>query len=326
MEPLQRMRVFRLWPLALALRPDRLWTCVFWALPWTPGYVLAEQMGLDPADPLVGSGQHQEHEHLADVAPHFSVPISPDGSLFLYAGLPGEPALGPQNYSEPLPANRLPDGPLTQHWLDAQDLAYGVLTLEGRRGPWKMEASSFNAKDPGGPGTRNLNSWSTRLSLHADPGLAMQVSYGQWSSPEMLEQSAQMRRLTASASYHVQRGAHRWKTTVAWGLNNRKSPEQSSSLPGWMLESKYVLNRRHTFFGRVEEVKQEGLFDLGSPLYGHAMPVGKISVGYVFDSIKAGALNLGVGALKGIYSIPTELDSRYGSHPRSYLVFLQGRI
>jgi hypothetical protein len=34
----------------------------------------------------------------------------------------------------------------------------------------------------------------------------------------------------------------------------------------------------------------------------------------------------GIGGLVGLLDAPSELDPRYGSNPRSYMVFLQGRL
>lgn len=326
----EQLWVFRLFPLALTLRPENWWSCMFWALPWLPGHVLAERLHLstDP-HPLVEPDTPRGPGGMGSTSPARSIPLLPDGSLFLYAGLPGEPALGPSERIDPMPQIRMPESPLDPHWLDASELALGVLTLGGNRGPLKWEVSSFSAKAPQEErimGPRGLDSWATRLTYHASPMLAMQLSVGQWQGPLMAEQSLVARRLTASATYQLQQPSSRWKTTVALGLNDQRSPDQSVHLPGWMVESSYVLNRHHTFYGRIEEMRPEGPLESRDLVYGHAIPVSKVSFGYVFDSLRAGSLNLGIGALKGIYSMPSELDPRYGARPSSYLIFLQGHI
>lgn len=65
-----------------------------------------------------------------------------------YAGLAGEPALGPTAYPHRVSSMPNPFAPITHHWLDATHISFGVLTggIFSRR--WKLEGSLFNGREP----------------------------------------------------------------------------------------------------------------------------------------------------------------------------------
>ncbi len=56
-------------------------------------------------------------------------------SVFVYAGLPGEPAFGPPAFMHRPAAMMSPEAPITHHWLDSTHISFGVLTagwVQGR--------------------------------------------------------------------------------------------------------------------------------------------------------------------------------------------------
>ena len=73
-------------------------------------------------------------------------------------------------------------------------------------------------------------------------------------------------------------------------------------------------------------MKNSELFAEGQPLHGQAFDIRKLSVGYIFDFAETGPVKWGIGGLVGFMSAPSQLDPSYGSKPRSYMVFLQGRL
>ena len=154
----------------------------------------------------------------------------------------------------------------------------------------------------------------------------MQVSYGDLESPEQLEPETRVRRATASITYHRELDGDNWATTFAYGRNRKSGPETNASEPGWLLESTYVLRDTHTFFGRAEQVNNSELFPHGDPLHGEEFRIRKLSLGYVYDFARTGPVKWGVGGLVGFLHAPTRLDPVYGSSPRSYMLFLQGRL
>ena len=49
-------------------------------------------------------------------------------SLFLYGGLPGEPAFGPPAFMHRMSIMDSPEAPITHHWLDSTHITFGVVT------------------------------------------------------------------------------------------------------------------------------------------------------------------------------------------------------
>jgi hypothetical protein len=57
-----------------------------------------------------------------------------------------------------------------------------------------------------------------------------------------------------------------------------------------------------------------------------SFPVGKISVGGIYDIPVAQHVKFGIGALVSKYAIPGELKPFYGSDPTSYMVFVRLKV
>jgi hypothetical protein len=55
-------------------------------------------------------------------------------------------------------------------------------------------------------------------------------------------------------------------------------------------------------------------------------PVGKVSLGGIYDFPVADHLELGIGGLVSLYGIPGELKPFYGSDPTSYIVFVRLKV
>ncbi len=295
------------------------------------GYPLLFQTGetADGKTPLVDR-QHP-HDLFMELSASWSVPLGERGSAFVYAGMPGEPALGPTAFMHRASGMRNPEAPLTHHWLDSTHITFGVVTLGASRGPVQVEASLFNGREPDpyrwNIETRRLDSWSTRLSWNPLSELSMQVSYGDLESAEQLEPMTRVRRTTASISHQMAFGADQWATTLACGRNRKSGPTPGArSEPGCLLETTYARRDTHTVFARAEQVKNSELFGEGSPLQGEAFRIRKLSVGYIFDFAKTGTVKWGVGGVVGFLDAPARLDASYGRSPRSYLLFLQGRL
>ena len=43
---------------------------------------------------------------------------------------------------------RNPEAPLTHHWLDSTHITFGVATLGASQGPFQLEGSWFNGREP----------------------------------------------------------------------------------------------------------------------------------------------------------------------------------
>ena len=294
------------------------------------GYPLLFQTGetADGTTPLVDR-QHP-HDFFMELATSYSVNLGADSAAFAYFGLPGEPALGPTAFMHRFSGMRIPEAPLTHHWLDSTHITFGVATVGVGKGPVQLEGSWFNGREPDSARwnieTRKFDSWSARLSYNPVPELSMQLSHGDLKSPEQLEPDIRVKRTTASISHHLGRGADDWATTLAFGINRKSGPGHDVDEPGWLLESTYVVRDTHTFFARAEKVINGELFDNGHALHGRQFSIRKLSVGYIYDIVKTGPVKWGLGGLVGFLDAPSQLDPYYGNSPRSYMVFLQGRL
>src|SRR5215218_11181510 len=74
--------------------------------------------------PLVDR-QHP-HDLPMELAATYSVPVGAKDSVFVYAGLPGEPALGPATFMHRFSGMDNPEAPLGHHWLDSTHVTFGV--------------------------------------------------------------------------------------------------------------------------------------------------------------------------------------------------------
>lgn len=294
------------------------------------GYPLLYQTGetADGSTPLIDR-QHP-HDLFMELSSSYSLPLGENRAAFVYLGLPGEPALGPPTFMHRYSGMRNPEAPIAHHWFDSTHITFGVATLGASQGPFKLEGSWFNGREPDqyrwNIETRKFDSWSTRLSFNPSPEWALQASYGYLKSPEALEPDTSVRRLTASASYITKLAGNDWATTLAWARNDKRGPESRAKLPGAFLESTYIVADKHTFFGRLEQVDKDELFPASDPLHGQSFKVRKLSLGYIYDFASTGPVRWGVGGDVGFLRGPSVLDASYDRDPMSYLVFLQARI
>jgi hypothetical protein len=280
------------------------------------GYPLLLQTGetADGVEELVDR-QHP-HDLFMELATTYSVPVG-GGSVFGYLGLPGEPALGPPAFMHRASGLRIPEAPLTHHWLDSTHITFGVVTLGATTADWKLEGSVFNGREPDqhrwNIETDTLDSWSARLTWNPGAHWSLQASHGRLKEPEQLEPDEDVERTTASISH----GSGAWSTTLAAGWNRH----DGHSVPGYMLESVRAFGERFALFGRAEWLSNEHLVASGEEF-----DVGKLSVGGTYRIGAAAGLAYDVGALVSGYRIPRGLEGEYGSGPVSGMVFVRASI
>jgi len=289
------------------------------------GYPLLLQTGeAVNGRPLIDR-QHP-HDLFMELAAMYNHPIAGGrGSLFLYAALPGEPALGPPTFMHRFSAMDIPEVPISHHWLDSTHIAFGVVTGGVTWRGWKVDASAFRGREPDehrwnieGP---SLDSYSARVQYNPTREWSLQSSVGDLHSPEELEPEVDLWRSTASVSYNRPRSNGAWQTTFAWGRNDRTDQEPQDA---FLLES--TLRRgRHTVFARGEHVAKDELFET-EPLAHEIFKVQRLSVGYLLDVIRAAHLAGGIGGLVSFIGIPDTLTSTYGGHPVSFMVFARAQI
>jgi hypothetical protein len=93
------------------------------------------------------SSQHP-HDLLMELAASYSVAVRDEGSVFVYLGLPGEPALGPPTFMHRFSGMALPESPIMHHWLDSTHITFGVATVGASWKFLRVEASSFTGRGP----------------------------------------------------------------------------------------------------------------------------------------------------------------------------------
>ena len=253
--------------------------------------------------------------------------LSAHDSVFLYAGLPGEPAFGPPAFMHRMSIQDSPEAPISHHWLDSTHVTFGVVTAGLVHGDWKLEASRFKGREP------NQNRWnietprldSTALRVSWNPGArwALQASWADQHSPEQLSPDENQRRWSASAIYTATVGAAGWwSTTAAWG---RRRSTGGPALDAYILESAVHPTDPWTVFARAESTQTDELTP-GLP-HGPVQTVSKASIGAIHDWRVAQHLKLGLGGLYAVNVVPGALAPSYGGDtPTGAMVFMRLKV
>jgi hypothetical protein len=234
----------------------------------------------------------------------------------LYGGFAGEPALGPVAYPHRPSAMPNPLAPIGHHWLDATHITFGVVTAGVYGSRWKLEASSFNGREPDqhrrGFDFAALDSVSARVWWLPNPSLAVQMSAGYLSEAEPGHSDAGPRvdvnRVTASATYHRALGSSGlWATTIAWGRNE----EEGAASHALLAETNVSWRDRDNWFARLEAGGKPA-HDLD--LHGREgnISVGKVQGGYTRYLLAGRPLQPGVGASVSAGIVPRSLEAVYG--------------
>jgi len=263
------------------------------------------------------------HDLFMELAATYSYNLSSNSSFFLYAGLPGEPALGPPTFMHRTSGMDIPEAPISHHWLDSTHITFGVLTAGLVMDKWKVEASAFRGREPDQHRfdleAPKLDSFAARVTWNPIRELSMQVSAGRLRSPEQLEPGVDEDRLTASATYTQPFGeGNLWSSTVAWG---RKTQRPGKTLDGFLFESALLFQKTYTLFARAERVDENELFRDVLGFDNRVFTVNKITVGGIYDFPVHDHMKFGLGGLVSMYSLPSEIKPFYGHDAISYMLF-----
>ena len=242
------------------------------------------------------------------------------GSVYLYGGPVGEPALGPSAFMHRGSAANNPEAPITHHWFDSTHITYGVVTLGYSAPKFQIEASAFRGQEPDerrwNIETPELDSWSARATVNPSPNWSVQASYGQLKQPEANHPGEDEHRFTASA--HYARGGF-----SAMAAFSAKKRVPGDTLTAWLGEANWNIDHQNSLFGRVENVANDELFpDPLSPLHDQAFRVTKFQAGYA-RHLPVGPFDLALGGSLSSYAKPAVLDPYYGSNPIGYTLFLR---
>ena len=286
------------------------------------GYPLLLQTG-ETADGVTHLIDRQHpHDLFMELAGSWSVSDA-NGSAFIYAGLPGEPALGPPAFMHRPSGEANPESPIGHHWLDSSHITFGVVTLGLTRERVRLEVSRFHGREPDqdrwNVETGKLDSYSARLTWNPGPDWSLQASGGRIESPEQLDPDTDVDRRTVSAMW-----SHRGLSALAaWGRNRGK---YRPTLDALLLEGAGEIGGRHTLFARAERVEKNELFADGDPRAGEVFIVGRLSAGYVVDLLGSRSFSGGIGALGSVSLVPENLRSVYGDTPLSASLFVRARV
>jgi hypothetical protein len=251
------------------------------------------------------------HDLFMELSASVSQNIGRKSSVFLYAGLPGEPAFGPPAFMHREAIMDSPEAPISHHWLDSTHISFGVVTAGLVLNRVKIEASRFNGREPDqhrwNIETGPLDSTAIRVSWNPTGKLSLQGSWGHFTDPEQLEPGVDQKRWSASALY-ADEIAPGWKFagTLAWGrkvIEHHKDDayvaEAALKHGGW------------TLFGRGEITENR---ELTEGAHGPAYRVGKVGAGVVRDFQVADHLAIGAGGLVSLNFVPDALAPLYGGH------------
>jgi hypothetical protein len=277
------------------------------------GYPLLYQSGEQFRRAPIHDRQHP-HDLFSELAVTYSYKFDDKKSFYLYAGYPGEPALGPPMYLHRTSGMNNPDAPIGHHWQDATHITFGVVTAGFSLGKAKIEASAFNGTEPNENRYNfdkpRLNSISGRLSFNPTKNWALQISHGYLKDPEPLEPEIRiLRKTTASALYNKVFDEDRnWATTLLWGQNH----SNGESFNSYLFESNYDFYK-NAIFGRAEAVQKTGHDLVLDPAdENRVFRVNAFSVGYVRDLIRNKWIDVGLGAMVTLNHNPESLTPYYG--------------
>ncbi len=290
------------------------------------GYPLLFAAGesADGVTPLVDR-QHP-HDLFMELSASYTHSLTDNGdSVFVYAGLPGEPAFGPPPFMHRTAAMDSPEAPITHHWFDSTHITFGVVTAGWVHQDWKIEASRFRGREPDEHRydieSGELDSTSVRLSWNPTENLALQTSWADIASPEGLEPDEDEERWSASAIYTRAIGAEGWISGTLAFANKERS--DGVSLDAWLGEAAWHPNDRWTVFARGERIETDELEGAG---HGHINSVARLSLGAIRDfRIHQNAV-IGVGALAQRHFAPDELEPLYGGDPAGAMAFVRLKI
>lgn len=281
--------------------------------------------------------RQQPHDALMELAADYERPLRGGWRWQVYAGLAGEPALGPPRASHRSSGVLNPIAPVTHHWLESTPTAFGVVTAGLHNGRWKAEASAFNGRDPdesrGDLDLGGLDSFAGRVSFLPADNLALQVSAGRVRSAMlalMRPSDSFATEATASIVYHRRLpSAAVWATTIAVGANRR--PLHIVDVPddttfAGLLESSLSLSGRHTFFGRLEMLQMPAHHLHALEHFTTVFGLAKVQAGYVREVRAGRTIVPGVGVTAALSLLPPALESRYSTRTApTFGVFLSLR-
>ena len=269
------------------------------------------------------------HDLFMQLGAVWRMPMTESTGLTLAGGPVAEPALGPVAFMHRASAADNPTAPLGHHTFDSTHIAFGVVTAAVDHGPWVVEGSLFNGREPDEHRWDiefgRLDSFSGRLWYRPNLEWELQASSGRLKDPEQLE-PGNIVRSTVSGAWTRKNGTAMSSFTAAFGRNNTHHGDRSAM---------FAEGSRHaganTLYGRFEAVQVETSLllqtdtDVEGGAAGLKTPVLALTVGGVRELGVWRGFEGGIGADISFYGVPNELRPAYSSHPVSFHVFFRLR-
>lgn len=269
------------------------------------------------------------HDLFMQLAAVWRMPITESTGFTLAGGPAGEPALGPVAFMHRASAADNPTAPLGHHTFDSTHIAFGVVTAAVDHGPFVIEGSLFNGREPDEHrwdfDFGRLDSFSGRLWYRPNDEWELQASSGRLTSPEELE-PGDVVRSTLSASWTRKNGAAMAAVTAGLGRNDTDHGTRHA----FFLEGSRGRDR-NTLYGRFEAVQVETeLLQADAVHHGAAAGVGDplfaFTLGGVRDVLAWRGFDGGFGADVSVYGVPAALRPAYSAHPVSFHVFFRLKL
>lgn len=258
-------------------------------------YPLLMQSGETWKNIPILNGQHP-HDFIKELGGAYQYRISENTTFNLYAGLRGDPALGPVAYPHRVSTSENPIAVLAHHFQDSTHIAASVVTA-GITHRWlTLEASGFHGREPDekrwGMELGPIDSFASRVTLTPTERWAMQYSLGRINNREATHPDRDAFRQTASATYVRPWTRGHWATSLIWGRNHdlaytqKPNGELLAILQGappkkpngqrdhivliptrvkgqiynsYTAETTALWRDKHWFWGRVESTDKDGL-------------------------------------------------------------------
>jgi hypothetical protein len=281
--------------------------------------------------PIV-DGQHP-HDFFMELAALYDYKFGAKTLLSFYVAPVGDPALGPIAYPHRASASEDPVAPLGHHLQDSTHISDDVITVGLTHRIVRIEASGVHGREPDESRwsiqSGALDSWSTRLTVNPAQDWSFQYSIAQLHSPEALQPTEDIRRMTASLMYDRPIHNGNWASMILWGRNQSLSDGNVGN--SYLLESTFRFLDRNYAWTRIENVDRTNELLLGeAPLPSgfverYFARVQAYTVGYDREVGRLRHASIAIGGQFTWYGVPEVLEAAYGSHPVGGVAFVRVR-
>jgi len=163
------------------------------------------------------------HDLFMQVAGVWRFAVTDKTGVTFAGGPAGEPAIGPVAFMHRASSAENPFAPLSHHTFDSTHIAFGVFTAAVDHGPWTVEGSLFNGREPDQHrwdfDFGALDSFAGRVWFKPAPEWEFQISSARLKHPEELE-PGDITRTTGSGGWFKQNGEDVSALTVGVGFNS----------------------------------------------------------------------------------------------------------